>query len=470
VGLEAWCGWTGNPWGKVKSIVGRSFRMPGPHESIYTMAANAVLQLVLDYDVDPARVGHLALGTESATDNSAGAVIVKGMVDRALRALGRPSLSRNCEVPEVKHACLGGIYALKGALRYLAHDGRGRQAIVVCGDIAEYERGSTGEQTQGAGTVAMLVEEHPLLLEVDLHHAGSAADYRGPDFRKPFRRYATAPADPLTGKMHDFPTFSGRYSTVCYIDETLRAVEDMLARMRVTPRSFFHQIEGVLLHRPYHQMPVNAMAALYAWGLSKNEAHLGELKQLCDAAGASYDKVLVEMRSHPSLFDAIEAGSPDGEVYPESMKAVKHFRTTEKFKEVVTGKMSLGSGRMMDLGNLYTASLPAWLAAAFEEALERKVAIEEKQFLLIGYGSGDAAEAIPVRVSSRWRDAAEKMGLHASLARAVDLNREQYESLHDGRKVDLGYQPAGEFVIDHVGTRHEAEFQDAGIEYYRYVP
>src|SRR5262249_3593105 len=158
------CSWTGNSYGKVRAVVGSSFRMRGRHESIYTMTANAVLRLILDYQIDPARIGFLGLGTESSSDNSAGAVIVKGMLDRALRQLGHPALSRNCEVPEFKHACLGGVYALKSALRYLAHDGRGRQAIVVCGDIAEYERGSSGEPTQGAGAVAMLVEHDPALV------------------------------------------------------------------------------------------------------------------------------------------------------------------------------------------------------------------------------------------------------------------------------------------------------------------
>ena len=75
VQLEDWCQWTGGTWGKVRSVVGESFRMKAPYESIYTMAANAVLRLLIDYDVDPARVGFLGFGTESSTDNSAGAVI-----------------------------------------------------------------------------------------------------------------------------------------------------------------------------------------------------------------------------------------------------------------------------------------------------------------------------------------------------------------------------------------------------------
>src|SRR4051812_2026277 len=168
VNLENWCDWTGNSWEKISAVVGRSFRVPGRHENVYTMAANAVLRLIRANDIDPRRIGFLGLGTESSTDNAAGAVIVRGMVDRALESFGLPRLSRTLEVPEFKHACLGGIYALKSALRYVAFDGSDRQAIVVSADVAEYERGSTGEQTQGAGAVAMLVERTPRLLAVDL--------------------------------------------------------------------------------------------------------------------------------------------------------------------------------------------------------------------------------------------------------------------------------------------------------------
>ena len=53
-----------------------------------------------------------------------------------------------------------------------AADGVGRQAIVVSADIAEYALGSTGEPTQGAGAVAMLVESEAKLLEVFLIECG----------------------------------------------------------------------------------------------------------------------------------------------------------------------------------------------------------------------------------------------------------------------------------------------------------
>ncbi len=88
VDLQDWSGWTGQDWSKIRDVVGLGFRLPGPQQSVYTMAANAVLRLIEKFEINPAEVRYLALGTESSTDNSAGAVIVKGMIDEALRKKG----------------------------------------------------------------------------------------------------------------------------------------------------------------------------------------------------------------------------------------------------------------------------------------------------------------------------------------------------------------------------------------------
>ena len=132
--------------------------------------------------------------------------------------------------------------------------------------------------------------------------------------------------------------------------------------------------------------------------------------------------------------------------------------------------MSLGSRGAADLGNLYTAALPAWMAAGFEDALAKKVDLAERRLLAIGYGSGDAAEAIPVRVAPDWAEAAKKIGFAAALTPAFDLTKEQYESLHDTRAAaGLPALPGGRFRIGHVGDRYEPGFQDLGVEYYEYV-
>ena len=44
-------------------------------------------------------------------------------------------ISKNCEVPEFKQACLSGIYALKNAVRFIKTDAPSLKAIVVCSDI-----------------------------------------------------------------------------------------------------------------------------------------------------------------------------------------------------------------------------------------------------------------------------------------------------------------------------------------------
>ncbi|MEO1171132.1 MAG: hydroxymethylglutaryl-CoA synthase, partial [Myxococcota bacterium] len=254
VSLERWCDWTGSNWDKVQAVVGRSFRVKGPGHSLYTMAASAVLQLIEKYDVDPRDVGMLVLGTESSTDNAAGAVVVRGMVDEGLEAKGMPRLARDIEVPEVKHACLGGIYGVKQSLRYLSVDGKGRKAIVVSGDIAEYERGSTGEPTQGAGAVAMLLEENPKLLAIDLTRAASASSYRGPDFRKPFGRFLEQSYTQGVDRVHDFPVFNGKYSTACYLDEVLSALDSMFTKAGDVDRVAYHRsVDRVFFHRPYRR-------------------------------------------------------------------------------------------------------------------------------------------------------------------------------------------------------------------------
>jgi hydroxymethylglutaryl-CoA synthase len=470
VNLKDWCDWTGNSWEKISAVVGHSFRVPGRHENVYTMAANAVLRLIRQNDIDPARVGFLGLGTESSTDNAVGAVIVRGMVDQALDKLGMPRLSRQLEVPEFKHACLGGIYALKSALRYVSSDGRGKLAIVVSSDVAEYERGSTGEQTQGAGAVALLVEREPKLFAVDLAHAGSASDYRGPDFRKPFARHFTEGYAPNTRRLADFPVFSGKYSTVSYLDETVHAVEHMLERLGVSAGTYYENVAGLFFHRPYHLMPVQAMSFLYVRGLARGDHRHEELRALCAEAKVSVEDVLRETVSAPDLYANVHDGGAPTDPYVATTAVASLLRKHQTFRELLARKMSLGSEMVKDLGNLYSAALPAWVAAGLEQAAETDVELEGLPLVAVGYGSGDAAESVPIAASPGWQAAARRIGFAAALGQAVDLTRAQYEALHDGMTVEgLTYTPASEFRISRVGKSYDTAFQDLGVEYYEYV-
>lgn len=468
--LKSWCEWTETPWDKVESVVGRSFRVVGPHENIYTMAANAVLRLIRDNDIDPQRIGFLGLGTESSTDNAVGAVIVRGMVDQALDRLGLPRLSRQLEVPEFKHACLGGIYALKGALRYVLGDGRDRKAIVVSSDVAEYERGSTGEQTQGAGAIAMLVEAEPKLFSVDLARTGSASDYRGPDFRKPFARHFTEGYAPRTRRPNDFPVFSGKYSTFSYLDETVHAVEAMLERLGVSAGQYYKSVKALFFHRPYHLMPIQAMSFLYVRGMVRGDHHQHELERLCKEAGVAVEDVVRETHSRPDLFGQFATDGVPQNPYVATSTVASALRRQPEFVRLLVEKMSLGSDAVKDVGNLYCAALPAWIAAGLEEAVSLDGVLEGSPMVAVGYGSGDAAEALPLRLVPGWQHAARRIGFAKALAGPIDLTQSQYESLHDRREaMGLRYEPKNEFAIFRVGRQYEPGFQDLGVEYYEFV-
>jgi hydroxymethylglutaryl-CoA synthase len=152
------------------------------------------------------------------------------------------------------------------------------------------------------------------------------------------------------------------------------------------------------------------------------------------------------------------------------MAALRAFRASDTFTSEVLGKLRLGSEVMRDLGNLYTAALPAWMAAGFEQALEEDSLEVGEEILTLGYGSGDAAEVIPFFMAEGWKEATRKMRFSEGLEFAIDIDFEQYKALHDGRRVEgLDYEPSNEFVIDGVGTADERHFADLGIEYYKYI-
>ncbi len=469
VNLQSWCDWTSENWDKIRTVVGHSFRMRGPGENVYTMSATAIMRLIRQYDLDPSRIGFLALGTESSTDNSAGAVIVKGMVNQGLAAEGRPLLPRNCEVPEFKHACLGGIYAIKNALRYLALDGGGKQALVVSGDIAEYARSSSGEPTQGAGAVAMLLEAEPTMLAIDLSRAGSASDYRGPDFRKPFARFANQNAA-IGTPLKDFPIFNGKYSTTCYVDAVLMAMEHMFQRRGGGRRAYLDTLGAVFMHRPYQRMPETGYGMAYLYALATGDAvDQAVLGEHCLIAGVDPEAVIAEFCGRPSVFSLIAETRVDDDVYPLAMQTLRSFRKSAMHAEAVESRLELGAAAMRDVGNLYSAALPAWLAAGLEEAARSNRELAGSELLAIGYGSGDAAEAMPMRVCPEWREAALRIHLDESFTGAHDLGQEDYECLHESGHLHTTVA-GSEFIIDRVGCGSRSDFDDLGIEYYRYVP
>ena len=194
------------------------------------------------------------------------------------------------------------------------------------------------------------------------------------------------------------------------------------------------------------------------------------LRKLCAETGVSFDDVMLEASgprpdSTPATRETI-----DVDFFPLMNKVLRIFRKDDSYQQLVLDKMTLGAQQMQELGNMYSGALPAWFAAGLEEAAEKSLPLAGKEILLIGYGSGDAAEIIPVHMVEGWQEAAKQIGVREAMDNAIDLSQEQYAALRRGDSEKLlSFQPNAEFIIDHIGTQNEVGFHDTGIEYYRYI-
>jgi len=181
----------------------RRMAIAGPDEDPVTLAVNAARRVFARSGANPADIGLCIVGTETAVDHSKPvAAFLHGL-------LGLP---RACRVFEAKHACFGGTAGLLNAVDWIAAgSARGRAALVVCTDVARYPLGSSGEPTQGAGAVAMLIRQEPRLLGLEVGRTGSfARDVH--DFWRPLH--------------HKEALVDGHFSVQCYLDALAGAYDE----------------------------------------------------------------------------------------------------------------------------------------------------------------------------------------------------------------------------------------------------
>jgi hydroxymethylglutaryl-CoA synthase len=142
----------------------REMSVATPCEDAVTLAAGAGWRLLSDFDVDPQTIALLIIGTETGIDHS------KPIASYVHELLGLPSLCRSFEI---KHACYGGMAGLFTASQWtMSGCAAGRKALVIATDIARYGAGAPCEPAQGAGAVAMLISDNPMLLRFDTSAEG----------------------------------------------------------------------------------------------------------------------------------------------------------------------------------------------------------------------------------------------------------------------------------------------------------
>lgn len=209
----------------------RRMAIASPCEDTVTMAVEAAGRALEAFDVDPAEIGTLIVGTETGVDHS------KPVAVYVHELLG---LNQRCRTFETKHACYGAMAGLTASMDWIASGrARGRKALVIASDIARYGLNTAGEPTQGAGAVAMVVSEAPRLLSIDPARIG---DYTRQvmDFWRPlYSKYAFA---------------DGHFSIQCYLDALVGARADAIGGRD----DLLDELAACLYHVPFVKMAFKA--------------------------------------------------------------------------------------------------------------------------------------------------------------------------------------------------------------------
>ncbi|MFC1574617.1 hydroxymethylglutaryl-CoA synthase family protein [Gemmatimonadota bacterium] len=220
-------------------------------EDPVTMTVNAA-QPMLD-DEDRASIELLIVATESSVDQG------KAMSTFAQHFLG---IQPNCRNFESKHACYAGTSAVMMAAHWVASGLNGdAKALVIAADQSRMSLHEPYEYVMGAGSVALLISNHPRVLAFEMEHNGFWTNHCFDTFR-PTSRVET-------GNMEA--------SLYCYLD----ALEGAYAHFQAKagPVDFDSYFKKNIYHVPFGGMTLQAHRTLLRKGrrMKKSEAveHFG---------------------------------------------------------------------------------------------------------------------------------------------------------------------------------------------------
>lgn len=319
----------------VESTGQKAIRFPAPWEDVVCLAGNAARKLLKKRSPESqAKLRHLAVGSETSVDHSKPiSAYVQGMLQQAGFAI-KGTLSSF----QVQHACAGGTIALISVASLLASGGRPNESgMVLCSDIARYAVPSTAEFTQGAGAAALLVEQNPALIEIDLATPG----YSSSDVDDFFR--------PLGSEI---AKVKGQYSMKCYNSAAEEAFADHCARVNKSPADVLRQSDYFVFHVPFAKMAYTAARHLIS-------AHLGLI-----------DGEVDDFLKPRGFFEALEATAQVGNIYTGAAFLNLAALLWDRWKvegDAIVGKKilfsSYGSGNtMIVLSATIAAGAPAVIA------------------------------------------------------------------------------------------------------------
>jgi len=410
------------------------------------LAANACLRVMQKNKLTPDKIGRLYVATESAFDESkAMNSYVIGMLEQVY---GKDTFG-HCGGIECKFACVSGSYALYDNTNWIrAGEAEDKYALVVVSDIAKYDLGSSGEVTQGAGAIAMLLNDNPRLLSFDPKVTATSIKNEY-DFYRPF------------GK--ETPIVHGQYSNLLYLIQVKNALIEYKRKIINTGLIKLKEGETILdhvdylnMHLPYSNMGKKALAYLvrHEW------RDLPRWKKIIEKIGMN-EPIPKDPRG------TIESVLADAEFMAKDHQFTKLFTNTEEYDELYESKLASSLIASKMIGNLYTASLYLGFRSSLEFEYHMGVDLEGKRVGFCSYGSGASAMIFSGVIQPEYEQVVKDMNLEAELGPRTKLSLDEYEELHENKRTyEENIRSANkEFVIVDVKTSAESK----GERHYAFV-
>ena len=410
------------------------------------LASNACLKIMQKNKLTPDKIGRLYVATESSFDESkAMNSYVIGMLEQVY---GQDTFG-HCGGIECKFACVSGSYALYDNTNWIrAGESDDKYALVVVSDIAKYDLGSSGEVTQGAGAIAMLLNDKPRLLTFD-PKVTSTSIKNEYDFYRPF------------GK--ETPIVHGQYSNLLYLIQVKNALNDYKRKVISTGLIKLKEGETILdhvdylnMHLPYSNMGKKALAYLvrHEW------RGLPRWKKAIDQIGMD-EPVPKDPRG------TIESVLADAEFMAKDHQFTKLFTNTEEYIELYESKLASSLIASKMIGNLYTASLYLGFRSSLEFEYQKGIDLNGKRVGFCSYGSGASAMIFSGVIQPEYEQIVKDMNLEEEIGPRTKLSLDEYEELHENRRTyEENIRSANkEFVIVDVKTSAESK----GERHYAFV-
>ncbi len=399
--------------------------LPDTYEDIVTMGANAAYRLFERKDIVPEDIGRIDVATESAFDNSKPvSTYIAGCLEQVY-----DGEFKHANKGERKFACVAGTQAIDDAYNWIvAGRNRGRAALVIATDTALYERGDAGEATQGAGAVAMLIDEDPDLVELSREQGYGSADET--DFLKPNQQ---------------FPSVDGKRSIQVYLARMREAMED------------FEGIVGDTHPDDYAYIPFHTPFP----GMVRKAAPLGFRRMIRDTEIEDELADEIARQPRPGEFE-------DDSAYNEALREyMDGLVETEVYQEWFDRVIEPTLGISREVGNWYTGSVHLARLSALLSAKDNGVDVNGHKLLVASYGSGAQAEIHAESVQPGWQSALDGIDVDNHLDRRKDISFSEYEVIHDvhnhavdtGPDVDPFTVPSDEFVFDGWGPMNERQYR-----------